>query len=74
MALENTKNLELIFVNNSGAEVTFTIANPKDGLTSAEASACATAILNKNIFTTTGGDLKTFKSADIRQVTETLLV
>ena len=52
-----TKTLKMPFRNAAGKEVNFTLANPKDGLTTAEVQATQTMILAKNLFATTGGDL-----------------
>jgi hypothetical protein len=52
-----TKTLEMIFKNASGSEVTLRLAEPKDGLTLAEAMTVMQAIVTKNIFYNKGGDL-----------------
>jgi hypothetical protein len=52
-----TKTLEMIFKNASGNEVTLRLADPKDGLTLAEAMAVMQTIVTKNIFYNKGGDL-----------------
>ena len=54
-----TKTLNMPFRNAAGKEVSFTLANPKDGLTKAEVAATQALFISKNLFTTTGGDLVT---------------
>lgn len=53
-----SKSLEMVFRNNSGKEATLSLADPKDDLTKAEAETAMQNILEKNIFSTSGGDLK----------------
>jgi hypothetical protein len=60
-----TKNLVMVFRNNSGKEVTISLADPKDELTKAQAETLMKSMLDKNIFTTTGGDLKEIVEARI---------
>ena len=52
-----TKTAKLGFKNAAGKDVNLLVANPKEGLTKAEASATQTLIIARNIFTSTGGDL-----------------
>lgn len=73
MALENSKTLELIFKNSAGSEVTIKLLDPKEDLTKTAVEAAMKTITDTNIFTTTGGDLVEMVSAQIRQVTETVL-
>lgn len=61
-----TKNLEMVFRNNSGKEATISLADPKDGLTNAEVQTLMQNILTKNIFTTTDGDLREIVEARVR--------
>lgn len=60
------KTLELVFRNQSGKETTISMADPKDGLTKAEAQLVMQDIIAKNIFTTKGGDLKEIVDARVR--------
>lgn len=60
------KTLELVFKNASDKEVTLSLADPKDGLTLAAANAAMQQIIDKNIFTSTGGDLVAIADAQIR--------
>lgn len=61
-----SKSLEMVFRNNSGKETTISLADPKDGLTKAEVDTLMQSILDKNIFSTSGGDLKESVESRIR--------
>jgi len=52
-----TKTLKLGFKNAGGKDVNLLVANPKDGITKAEAVATQTLILARKIFISTGGEL-----------------
>jgi len=52
-----TKTLRLPFVNASGKDVNILVANPKEGITKAEAVATQVLIIARNLFTSNGGDL-----------------
>ena len=52
-----TKTLRLPYVNAAGKDVNILVANPKEGLTKAEAVATQTMIIARNLFTSNGGDL-----------------
>lgn len=52
-----TKTLRLGFKNAAGKDVNILVANPKEGLTKAEAVATQTLIIARNLFSSTGGDL-----------------
>jgi len=52
-----TKTLKLGFKNAGGKDVNLLVANPKDGITKAEAVATQTLILARKIFMSTGGEL-----------------
>ena len=69
-----TKTLEMTFLNQIGREVTLNLRDPRDGLTLAAVTAAADLAVTKNIFTTSGGDLVSFKEARIRIVEEQTLV
>lgn len=60
------KTLELVFRNQSGQEVTISLADPKDALTKAEAQTVMLDIIAKNIFTSKGGDLTDAVDARVR--------
>ena len=52
-----TKTLRLPFVNAAGKDVNILVANPKEGLTKAEAVATQALIIARNLFASNGGDL-----------------
>ena len=52
-----TKTLRLPFVNAAGKDVNILVANPKEGLTKAEAVVTQTMIIARNLFSSNGGDL-----------------
>lgn len=60
------KTLELVFRNESGQEVTLSLADPKDSLTKAEAETVMDNIITQNIFTSKGGDLVSKVDARVR--------
>ncbi|VBB09427.1 Hypothetical protein LUCI_4717 [Lucifera butyrica] len=61
-----TKTLEMVFRNSEGKQVTLSVAEPRENLTLAEVQAVMNDIVGKNIFLTTGGDLKEAVDARIR--------
>ena len=50
-------NANLIFKNAAGKKVILKIENPKAGVTKAEIDAAMQAVVENNVFTSTGGDL-----------------
>lgn len=65
------KSLIMSFMNEQGKKVSINVSNIKDGLTDAEVSAAMDTIVAKNIFHTSGGDIKTKDSAQIVDKTST---
>ncbi|CEP66729.1 Protein of unknown function DUF2922 [Moorella glycerini] len=67
-----TKRLELIFQNAAGRRTTLAVQDPRDNLTEAEVRAAMELILDRNIFTSPGGDLTAIVGARIvtRDVTD----
>ena len=59
------KNLEMIFQNAAGKNARISVEDPRDNLTPAEVQAAMDAIVAKNIFNTTGGDIVKALSARI---------
>lgn len=59
------KSLLMSFMNEQGKKVSVKVDGVKEGVTQAEVSAAMDAIIAKNIFKSTGGDLKTKDSAQI---------
>ena len=52
-----TRTLKLPFKNESAKDVNLLVANPKEGITKAEAVATQNLVIAKNLFASTGGDL-----------------
>lgn len=67
------KSLVMSFMNGSGKKVSITLDNIKEGLTNAEVGAVMDTIIAKNIFHSTGGDLKTKDAAEIVEKNATAL-
>ncbi|MCH5138872.1 DUF2922 domain-containing protein [Clostridiaceae bacterium UIB06] len=68
-----SKTLVMNFLNGSGKKVAVRVNKIKDGVTDAEVSAAMDVIVAKNIFTSSGGDLKSKDSAEITDKTSTEL-
>lgn len=60
-----TQTLQMTFVNQAGTRTTISLDNPRDNLTEAEVVSAMDAIIAKNIFNTSGGDLVSKYSAQI---------
>lgn len=58
--------LELVFRNTAGQEVVMSLADPKAGLSRADAETVMQAIIAENVFTSKGGDLLEIVDARIR--------
>jgi len=67
------KTLRMTFVNEAGNRYSINLRDPKDTLTGAEVATAMNAIIAKNIFQTTGGDLVSKDSAAIIDTSETEL-
>lgn len=59
------KTLQMVFQNQIGKNVSISIGEVKDSVTSEEIKTLMELIVAKNIFESTGGDLTTIMSADI---------
>jgi putative Ca2+/H+ antiporter (TMEM165/GDT1 family) len=59
------KTLVMTFLNEMGSKTSISISGVRDNLTEAEVSAAMDVIIAQNIFSTSGGDLKTKNSAQI---------
>lgn len=59
------KTLQMVFQNQIGKNVSISIGDVKDSITSDEIKNLMQLIIAKNIFESTGGDLTTIMSADI---------
>lgn len=67
------RTLVMVFLNEIGARTTIALPCAKDVLTQEEVSAAMDVIIAKNIFSTTGGDLKVKHSAQINERSVTAL-
>jgi hypothetical protein len=65
------KTLVMNFLNEQGKKTAVRINNVKDSLSDAEVAAAMDVIIAKNIFESTGGDLKIKDSASIVDTTTT---
>jgi hypothetical protein len=61
------KTLVMTFLNEMGAKANVSIAGVRDDLTEAEVAAAMDVIIAQNIFSTSGGDLKTKNAAQITE-------
>jgi hypothetical protein len=68
-----SKTLVMNFLNGSGKKTAVRVNKVKDGVTDAEVSAAMDVIVAKNIFTSSGGELKSKDSAEITDKTSTEL-
>jgi hypothetical protein len=68
------KTLEMVFRNESGKEVTLSIADPKEDLTLAEVKTVMEDIIAKQIFESQTGDLAQIVEARINSKEMTVLV
>ncbi len=66
-----SKTLVMNFLNESGKKVAIRVNNVKDAVTEAEVAATMDVILAKNLFKSTGGDLKAKDSAELVDTTTT---
>ena len=66
------KSLVMTFLNEEGSRASVTLPSIRDNITEAEVSAAMDVVISKNIFSTSGGDLKAKNSAQIteRNVTD----
>ncbi|WP_411680001.1 DUF2922 domain-containing protein [Clostridium thailandense] len=60
-----SKTLVMNFLNESGKKTAIRVSNVKEDITEAEVKNAMDVILAKNIFTTSGGDLKSKDSAEL---------
>lgn len=68
------QTLRMVFRNQAGRSVAISLDNPRDNLTAAEVEGAMNTIIDKNIITTTGGDLASILYAEIVETTENVLV
>jgi len=64
-----TKTLRMVFKNQSGKNVTFSLGNPRDDVTATDIEAAMDLVINRNVFSSPGGDL--VSKQDIRIIDST---
>ena len=62
-------DLELVFRNAAGKKVTLNVEEPKTGVTKAEIDAAMQAVVENNIFNTSGGDIVEAVEGRLRTIT-----
>ena len=67
------KSLELVFTKADGATKTLSIADPREGLTLADAQTAAAKIIEADVLTSGGMALTAFTEARIKTVTISVL-
>ena len=68
-----TSTLQLTFRNAEGGRNTMSISDPREDLESAEVEAAMQAVLDRNIFKTTGGELTgKIRAQVVHRETETI--
>ncbi len=67
------KSLSMSFLDEAGKKASITVNNVKEDVTEAEVKAAMGLIIAKNIFFSTGGDLKTIDSAHVVERNSTSL-
>ena len=67
------KTLELVFAKGDGSKKTLSIADPREGVTLAEAQAAAAKIIEAGVLTSGGLGRNEFVEARIKVVTVTVL-
>lgn len=60
-----SKTLVMNFLNEEGKKISIRVNNVKEDITEVEAKAAMDAIIAKNIFASSGGDLKSKDSAQL---------
>ena len=68
-----SKTLVMNFLNEEGKKTAVRVNNVKEDITAAEVSAAMDVIIAKNIFASTGGDLKFKDSAELTDKNSTEL-
>lgn len=59
------KKLSMVFINNANKKITISLDGIRDDVTKEQAAALMDTIISKNIFTSSGGELKAKESAEI---------
>ena len=67
--MKSDTDLDLVFKNAIGKNVTLNIEEPKKGVTKAEIDAAMQTVVENNVFNSTGGDLVEAVEGCLRTVT-----
>lgn len=67
------KTLELVFYNEAGGKKVISISNPREDVTAAEAQEAMAAIIEADVFETSGGRLVEAVEARVRETQVTVL-
>lgn len=60
-----TKTLQMVFLNEAGKNVTISIPDVRDDITSEDIKTLMQLIISKNVFDSTGGNFVSVMSADV---------
>jgi len=71
--MATTRTLQMRFVNQAGGRVSISLSEPKETLTENEVTEAMDEIIERNIFTSNGGDLVNKYSAEIVERTVEVL-
>ncbi len=74
MADTYQNHVRMVFTNASGKNSSFQLRYPKDGLTALELETVMDLIVDKNIFTSTGGDFVSIADGGVVERTYTDLI
>lgn len=74
--MEETKTLQMTFLNEANGRVTISVADPREDLTENEVETAMNNIITANVINSSGGDLVGIVSARIitRQVEDILVI
>ncbi len=74
--MEETKTLQMTFLNEANGRVTISVADPREDLTENEVENAMNNIITANVINSSGGDLVGIVSARIitRQVEDILVI
>ena len=67
--MSSDTDLQLVFKNAAGKKVTYKIEEPKSGLTKAEIDAAMQAVVENNVFNTSGGNIVEAVEGRLRTIT-----
>jgi len=68
-----TKKLQMVFTLDSGKTLTYSLADPKDGLTKVEVEAAMQAVIDKKAIMSSNGIPVKIKEASIKSTDEVAL-